>query len=469
MCAALRRLHSASGEHAFEALQASVRPLAQAIPCRGEDVHVLSSPAEFLHELHAGISAARQRVVLSSLYFGVEGRAEKGVLSALAAALRARPELQVDVLLDARRGTRPVSDGCGGRTSSASELAAMLLSVPGGRASVRLHATPSLSAGVLPPRLRELTGVLHVKAAVFDDTALWTGANIAETYLTRRQDRYLRFAAQPRLADATCSLVAALVHCSARLAPDGTLTPPEGVHRVTHAHGRQLASALSSVLQPAPTRSHAAAADADSLAFLTVQAGYCGLRHDEHVTAALLTTTASLGGVLNLSTPYLNPPHTTERLLAMQPRLSMLTASPQCHGWAGASGAASYVPAAYAVMEHRTLRRLTAMRGDAQTLRMLEYERMGWEFHAKGLWWSPEEGEPMASVVGSSNYGLRSMRRDLEANLVLLTRHEGLRSALGAEWRALSEHASEVSAHQLANRRPGFTARLAAHAARRWM
>jgi hypothetical protein len=56
------------------------------------------------------------------LYWGVEAPAERALLDALAAAVAARPELDVLVLLDALRGTRPVPDGRGGITSSAAAL-----------------------------------------------------------------------------------------------------------------------------------------------------------------------------------------------------------------------------------------------------------------------------------------------------------------------------------------------------------
>ena len=48
-----------------------------------------------------------------------------------------------------------------------------------------------LAAPWLPPFLREVFGVQHVKAAVFDDAVLLTGANLSRDYFTTRQDRYL--------------------------------------------------------------------------------------------------------------------------------------------------------------------------------------------------------------------------------------------------------------------------------------
>jgi hypothetical protein len=57
----------------------------------------------------------------------------------------------------------------------------------------------------------------------------------------------------------------------------------------------------------------------------------------------------------------------------------------------------------------------------------------------------------------------------VEAQLALVTRHDGLRCALAHEWDALAAHAPPVALPQLAARARRVGARLAAHAAARWM
>jgi CDP-diacylglycerol--glycerol-3-phosphate 3-phosphatidyltransferase len=124
--------------------------------------------------------------------------------------------------------------------------------------------------------------------------------------------------------------------------------------------------------------------------------------------------------------------------------------------------------------EQRLLARLQARRGGGG-VSLLEYGRAAWEFHAKGVWLLPPPSEgvseppPVATVVGSSNYGARSARRDVEAQATIVTRHAGLRRALAHEWDALAAHAPTVALPQLAARARRVGARLAAHAAARWM
>jgi CDP-diacylglycerol---glycerol-3-phosphate 3-phosphatidyltransferase len=63
-----------------------------------------------------------------------------------------------------------------------------------------------------------------------------------------------------------------------------------------------------------------------------------------------------------------------------------------------------------------------------------EYQREGWTYHAKGLWYcdSPEQ-TPSLTLVGSPNFGERSTIRDLELQLAVLTSNEGLRKQLAEE------------------------------------
>ena len=43
---------------------------------------------------------------------------------------------------------------------------------------------------VLPPRVSEIVGVCHLKAFIYDDNVLMTGANLSNTYFNNRQDRW---------------------------------------------------------------------------------------------------------------------------------------------------------------------------------------------------------------------------------------------------------------------------------------
>lgn len=82
----------------------------------------------------------------------------------------------------------------------------------------------------------------------------------------------------------------------------------------------------------------------------------------------------------------------------------------------------------------------------------MEYERALWTYHAKGLWYVPVDSSlPCMTVIGSSNYGERSVNRDLEAQLCLVTSNKSLQKALKTEYDHLTQYASTAE-DQLVNR-----------------
>ncbi|BDA46159.1 probable CDP-diacylglycerol-glycerol-3-phosphate 3-phosphatidyltransferase [Coccomyxa sp. Obi] len=203
-----------------------------------------------------------------------------------------------------------------------------------------------------------------------------------------------------------------------------------------------------------------------------VQLGSAGLRQDEALTTLFLRA-AEPGSSLAVSTAYLNLTRSYEAILAAKPQvhLRLLTASPAANGFYGAKGVSGMIPTAYSLLEQHTWRRLQrawARGGGATTAQrsLLEYNRAGWEFHAKGIWYTPPgEALPIATAVGSPNYGYRSVVRDLEAQFLIITTNPALRQAMADELEALCAHAEVVTnAHFLrADRRGTPTVRLAAH------
>lgn len=72
-----------------------------------------------------------------------------------------------------------------------------------------LYHTPNLRGNLkrlLPQRWNEIIGLQHMKYAVFDDDVILTGANLADTYFTNRQDRCMVIKNSPELADYLCEL-----------------------------------------------------------------------------------------------------------------------------------------------------------------------------------------------------------------------------------------------------------------------
>lgn len=69
-------------------------------------------------------------------------------------------------------------------------------------------------------------------------------------------------------------------------------------------------------------------------------------------------------------------------------------------------------------------------------------------FHAKGLWYVPnklKEDLPTLTIVGSSNFGHRSVGRDLEFQLAVFSQNEQFKQKLLTEQNHVFEHSKLVT------------------------
>jgi CDP-diacylglycerol--glycerol-3-phosphate 3-phosphatidyltransferase len=155
----------------------------------------------------------------------------------------------------------------------------------------------------------------------------------------------------------------------------------------------------------------------------------------------LLNVTAEEKCRVNLASAYLNPtPSLLSSLKRQSNECTLLTAGPLSHGFApkpGVQRTGDFVPKFF-MYQAQTL-------AQEQHPRVLLYNRPGWTFHAKGLWVLSEEGNLVAAVVGSGNYGYRSERRDVESNLILVFPQETspFQEELLEEWERFMEYATE--------------------------
>ena len=71
--------------------------------------------------------------------------------------------------------------------------------------------------------LREIFGVHHLKAAVFDNSVIITGANLSEDYFTDRQDRAYIISNCTPLANYFSDLISILIDVSFNVDDNGFL------------------------------------------------------------------------------------------------------------------------------------------------------------------------------------------------------------------------------------------------------
>ena len=201
-----------------------------------------------------------------------------------------------------------------------------------------------------------------------------------------------------------------------------------------------------------------------------------------------------------VSTGYLNfHDHFIRLLLNMKTNVTVLAASPEANGFFNAAGISGSLPMAYSLIGHRLLREARAK--EVGTFQMCEYHRSGWTYHAKGLWFTKRFTEKFnttltppllvsrsdnrsmdnmsvdstladnmsagvdasfdrggvnevmstttssfggLTLVGSPNFGYRSVERDFESSLLIVTEDKHLQLKMERELNDLMSHVSEV-------------------------
>lgn len=93
------------------------------------------------------------------------------------------------------------------------------------------------------------------------------------------------------------------------------------------------------------------------------------------------------------------------------------------------------IPSAYSLISFRRFQDLVR-RKQLRRIQFHEFHRPGWTFHGKGLWafLKTEHGEcdhssPLLTLIGSPNFGKRSVYRDMEAQVGIVTVNKALKDA----------------------------------------
>ncbi|KAM9426705.1 CDP-diacylglycerol--glycerol-3-phosphate 3-phosphatidyltransferase, mitochondrial isoform 2-T4 [Pholidichthys leucotaenia] len=422
----------------------------------GAHVHILTSPDQFYQAMKARIRAAQKRVVMASLYLGT-GQLEQELVDCMEEALHRSqetshsPNLKVSVLLDYTRGSR-------GRINSRTMLLPLLQRFTS-QMRVSLYHTPDLR-GLLrllvPQRFNETIGVQHIKVYLFDDSIIISGANLSDSYFTNRQDRYVLLENCREVADFFSDLVEAVGDVSLQLKPDDSVTMLEGmVH--PYKGNRQEFSAVArkrimEVVNTARTRQQLvnqseeyegiSEAEEDTWVFPLVQMKPLGIQVDEQC----LLTDARPDSTVFLTSGYFNLTQTYMRLvLGTAANYRILTASPEVNGFFGAKGVAGAIPAAYTHIARQFYNSVCQL-GQQERVHLHEYHRSQWTFHAKGLWYYLQgQDRPCLTLIGSPNFGYRSVHRDLEAQIAIVTENEELQNQLQEEQEMLYRRSTEVS------------------------
>ncbi|PRP84281.1 phosphatidylglycerophosphate synthase 1 [Planoprotostelium fungivorum] len=397
---------------------------APAFRCQQDQVHFLKDPSQFYDHLMERIGQADRRITITSLYLGT-GEREKQMVEHLKESITRRPDMQINILLDALRGTRSNRDGDSSQSLLYRELSSKFPK------NVRCHFfhTPKLHGimkKLIPPRINEIYGVQHMKIYLFDDNVMTGGANLGDSYFVGRQDRYLEIRNHGDLSDYYQELVEDVSSFSYRLGQEGSLVSSTlGVDAVTDnsRYKETVNKTLTKFNEKWMKKTDGQNYQADSTyLFPTIQMGSVGYLQDERVVTHLLEKSTSEGHKCLGCSPYMNLTRKySDILLGAKGEVELITASPEANAFFGEKDISGYIPAAYAEVERRFWDRIRS-KNQSERVQLREYVKEGWTFHGKGIWsLPPNEDLPNYTVIGSANLGQRSSDRDLESQLVVLS------------------------------------------------
>lgn len=424
-------------------------------PCfsvNGKNVRIISEPEDFYQTILDHATSAKSRISLASLYIGIDDK-ENDLLKAIKKNSRENRELQINILLDYTRGTR-------GKKNSKTMI--MPLLKQNQNCKLSLYHTPSLrgiTKRLAPPRWNELLGLQHMKIYLFDDTVILSGANLSDDYFTNRQDRYIEIR-DHKLANFFSSLIEKVQEFSMKVDDNGDVRLHENWKHLPYESDRQIfANEAKNRLQSFFKKTYEEqmdrleeSPDTDTWIFPTLEMGQLNIHHDSIVMQKILSN-AEKGSKLNLATGYFNLTQSLMDTIVKdcEGDCSIIMAHPSCNGFLGAKGPAGGIPDAYSLLARQFYDKIKE-HGQEDRISLMEYERATWTYHAKGLWYVPVNSSlPCMTVIGSSNYGERSVNRDLEAQLCLVTANKSLQETLKTEYDNLTKYASTAE-DQLVNR-----------------
>ena len=170
---------------------------------------------------------------------------------------------------------------------------------------------------------------------------------------------------------------------------------------------------------------------------------------------------------VKFSSAYLNPTHEMVEDLKQHQNVEFLTAGRKSHGFkpkknggdkaVGNTSGTGWIPTVFEHLVCDVCRQLPQAK-------LLHWERDDWTFHSKGIWLEEQQnGELIAAMIGSGNYGERSYYRDMESNCIFIfppttsatstarTTPSPWQQLFQSEWNAKCKQANQVDIDNLLN------------------
>ncbi|CAJ0635933.1 5499_t:CDS:2 [Entrophospora sp. SA101] len=194
----------------------------------------------------------------------------------------------------------------------------------------------------------------------------------------------------------------------------------------------------------------------DTIISPIIQMNQLNINQDEIITNKLLNIiinnniNVNNNDKLYLSTGYFNISKNYKEIIINHNNnnsllINLITSSPEANGFFHSKGFSKYLPKSYLFLEKCFIDEINKFNKN-NLIKMYEYKRENWTFHAKGLWYYFNNNKyPSLTLIGSSNYGYRSIKRDLELQNILITSNKNLQNLLHKELKNINKFTQQVT------------------------
>ncbi|XP_054159359.1 CDP-diacylglycerol--glycerol-3-phosphate 3-phosphatidyltransferase, mitochondrial-like [Oppia nitens] len=412
-------------------------------------IQVIKSPNDFFNELKRLSMKSKKRITLSSLYIGT-GDMERDLISGIECTKQKELSLKVNILVDYNRATRLTRPD-----DHNSSTKAILQPLTKFGAQIGFYLTPNMSGWRKwfvwrREKWSELQSLHHIKCYIFDDNVIISGANLSDIYFTNRQDRYVLFKDCPQMADYFDELIQTISSFSYQLQSDGNFELHKSwpYNPLNYFQRNQFKSEAKNRIEKLKNRFRNKINlndlnECKTIAIPLIQMKTLDISDDQYFTSKLLSICGSDSEV-GLASGYFNLTQEYKQIILNRnwfKPLKLLMASESANGFFEGKGVTAYIPKVYTLL---TKTFLNEIKENKCNVYLNEYSRPKWSFHAKGLWLALD---PMIflSMIGSPNFGYRSVYRDSEAQVVVITKDELLKQKLEDEYNSLWKYSSVVN------------------------
>ena len=401
---------------------------------------------------------------LSNLYKLIDFDYLTHQISCIESAKANEANLDVNILLDFSRSNRiVVNSGDLNRIKISTKDFLRPLTKIG--ANVCFYLTPNMSGWRKwlvfdRQNWNELNSLHHIKCYIFDDNVIISGANLSHIYFTNRQDRYILFKDCPQLSNYFDQLIRTISSFSLQLSETQSSSRDKRIkleefslhdswsyHPLNYFQRNKFKLEAKERIDCLNRKfinemNVKTLNESQTIVFPLIQMRTLGVCDDQLFTLNLLSQCNPDSNV-RLASGYFNLTNEYEQIILSRDwtkPFKILMASEAANGFYGAKGVIANIPHVYTYLSKQFLNQLKQNKSNVE---LYEFDRNEWTFHAKGLWLSLDPNHYL-SMVGSPNFGYRSVYRDTEAQLAIVTKDKDLQQRLENECNQLWKDTTRV-------------------------